>query len=64
MAHKEEIKTFRVDGFGEVGLANLYPFVPFPGFKFPDDLAVNETTEGRFQNPTSGKGPERIVRTK
>jgi hypothetical protein len=53
---------FTVEGFGEVGLANLYAFVPFAGFKFPAELAIGETTEGRFQNPTSDKLPERIKR--
>jgi hypothetical protein len=55
---------FRVEGFGEVGLANLYAFIPFDGFKQPGDLAVNEETEGRFANPTSDKRPERITRIK
>lgn len=58
------MKTFRVEGFGEVGEANLYAFAPFEGFKLPADLNVNEATEGRFTNPTSDKKPERITRVK
>jgi hypothetical protein len=57
-------KIFRVEGWGEVGYANLWAFVPFKGFKQPADLEVNESTEGKFTNPTSDKKPERIFRTK
>lgn len=57
-----EQKTYVVVGFGEVGEANLYAFVPFPGHKAPKDLSVNESTQGRFQSPTSDKKPERIIR--
>ena len=55
-------KLFNVEGFGQVGLANLYAFAPFEGFKYPQDLEVGETTEGKFLNPTSDKKPERITR--
>jgi len=57
-------KIFRIDGFGEAGLANLYAFVPFKDEKQPDDLQVGESTCGRFQNPASDKRPERVVRIK
>jgi len=55
-------KVFYVHGFGEVQLSSLYAFVPFKDKKHPNDLDVNESTEGRFQNPTSDKKPERITR--
>jgi len=55
-------KLFRIEGWGNAGEANLYAFVPFEGFKYPADLAINETTEGKFSNPTSDKNPERITR--
>ena len=61
MSHDDD-KLFHVYGFGDVGYANLYAFVPFPGKKVIRDLQVNETTEGRFANPTSDKKPERITR--
>lgn len=56
------MKIFRVEGFGQVGEANLYAFAPFDGFKLPADLNIGESTEGYFANPTSNKKPERIVR--
>ncbi len=57
-------KVFRVEGFGQVGEANLAAFVPFAGFKFYQDLEIGEISEGRIQNTQSDKRPERIVRTK
>ena len=59
---ESEIKTFYVVGFGNVGEQNLWTFVPFDGFKHPRDLAVNESTTGKFTNPTYDKKPERIIR--
>jgi hypothetical protein len=38
--------VFRVEGFGEVGYANLAGFIPFPGFMHPRCLKVGEMTEG------------------
>lgn len=51
-------KIFRVEGWGEVGLANLAKFIPNPGEKSQYDLEVGERSEG-----TTPDGPERITRT-
>ncbi len=66
MATFEEAQEmiFRVEGFGEVGYANLYAFDAFDGQKQPRDLAVGESSEGKFCNPTSDKRPERVTRVK
>lgn len=40
---------FRVEGFGEVGYANLVGFVPNAGFKPYQDLEINERSEGVCQ---------------
>lgn len=56
------VKTFMVEGFGTCGEANLNGFVPFDGFKPFQDLELGESSEGRFQNPTSDRRPERITR--
>ncbi len=61
-AVQESKKTFHVEGFGSVGYANLYAFVPFEGFKHPNDLSIGEVTEGKLRNPASDKRPERITR--
>jgi hypothetical protein len=57
-------KVFNVEGWGQVGMANLEAFVPFPGFKSHRDLEVNEVTEGKLQKPGSDHRPERITRIK
>jgi hypothetical protein len=57
-------KIFRVEGFGEVGYANLYAFVPFDGFKLPCNLEVNESTEGKLRSPMSDNKPERLTRVR
>ena len=64
MKMADDSRIFYVHGFGESGYAGLYAFVPFSGKKAINDLDVNETTEGRFQNPTSDKRPERVTRVK
>ncbi len=63
-AIKENRMTFDVEGFGQVGISNLTAFVPFDGFKFPSDLALNEVSEGRLQNHGSDHKPERITRVR
>jgi hypothetical protein len=40
---------FRVEGFGEVGYANLMTFVASPGQKKPSELAMNEMTTGTIR---------------
>lgn len=55
-------KTFYVEGFGEVGSANLEGFAAFKGFKQPSDLEVSEKSEGRMMNTTSDKKPMRVTR--
>jgi hypothetical protein len=42
-------RVYRVEGFGEVGHANLMGFIPHPGKKHPRDLEVNECTTGVAQ---------------
>lgn len=61
--YKTNAMVFNVEGFGQVGYANLMGFAPFPGFKLPGDLNLNETTEGCLTNCSDGK-PERITRIK
>lgn len=55
-------KIFNVDGWGQVGEANLAAFAPNPGFKDFRDLEVNEVTEGKIMKPGSDKEPERVTR--
>ncbi len=62
MTNNEDNRLFRVEGWGEVGYANLWGFVPHNGYKWQGDLEVGESTEGKFQNPTSDHKPERITR--
>ena len=64
MPEETENRLYYVHGFGEAGEANCYAFAPFPGKKQIRELEVNETTEGRFTNPTSDKKPERITRVR
>ena len=61
---KLDDRLFYIHGFGQAGYASLYAFVPFAGKKALRDLELDETTEGRFQNPTSDKKPERLSRVK
>jgi hypothetical protein len=41
--------SFRVEGFGEIGYANLMNFTPHQGQKQPRDLALNEMTTGTLR---------------
>jgi hypothetical protein len=55
---------FYVEGWGQVGYANLAGFVPFDGFKHPWVMQVGDVTEGKIQKPGSDHKPERITRVK
>lgn len=64
LTRQEDERAFHLHGWGECHPSSLYAFVAFPGKKHWRDLELNETTEGRFQNPTSDKKPERLTRVR
>lgn len=57
-------RLYHVEGWGQAGHANMSGFQPNPGQKCHQDLALHESTEGRFTNAGSDKRPERITRIK
>ena len=64
-AEKHEQKVFRVEGFGEVGEANLWAFIPLKGEKIYQDLEIGESTTGYASGCANRKlQPERITRVK
>ena len=56
-------RLFDVEGFGQVGAANLWAFVPLPGEKPWQELQVSESTIGYASGCGEGKRvPERVTR--
>jgi len=56
---EEQDKVFYVDGFGEVGIANLFKFVPSKGEKSQYVLEIGESSFGVASNQ-----PEKITRVR
>lgn len=54
--------VYQIEGFGQVGYANLETFCPFSGLKYLCELEIGETTEGILCAKLSDKRPERITR--